>query len=98
VFYHLVFRAQPPQPQEGEGVERTSAIVVGIEHIPALTALAEKNIRADRLGKAIDERNIMLVTGDGRLGAFAFSPTPSVLWSSSNTRPHVSENIFSGVM
>jgi hypothetical protein len=47
-------------------------VVVGIEHIPALTALAEKNIRADGLGRAIDsdERGIVLVTGDGRLGAF----------------------------
>ena len=66
VFYHLVFRNTQPQPQEG-GVEseRTSAVVVGIEQIPALTALAEKNIRADGLGKGIDERGIVLVTGDG---------------------------------
>jgi protein-L-isoaspartate O-methyltransferase len=78
VFYQLVFRnTQPqPQPQEERGEsesesERTSAVVVGIEHIPALAALAEKNIRADGLGKAIDERGIVLVTGDGRLGAFA---------------------------
>ena len=81
VFYHLVFRdTQPqpqPQPQEvggGEESARTNAVVVGIEHIPALTALAEKNIRADGLGKAIDERGIVLVTGDGRLGAFMFLP------------------------
>jgi protein-L-isoaspartate O-methyltransferase len=80
VFYQLVFRnTQPqPQPQEERGEsesesERTSAVVVGIEHIPALAALAEKNIRADGLGKAIDERGIVLVTGDGRLGAFARS-------------------------
>ena len=49
-------------------------MVVGIEHIPALTALAEKNIRSDGLGRAIDsdgERRIVLVTGDGRLGAFS---------------------------
>jgi protein-L-isoaspartate(D-aspartate) O-methyltransferase len=45
-------------------------VVVGIEHIPSLAALAEKNIRADGLGKAVDERGIVLVTGDGRLGAF----------------------------
>ncbi|KAF8496494.1 protein-L-isoaspartate O-methyltransferase [Russula emetica] len=58
VFYHLV-RDTQPQPH---------AVVVGIEHIPTLTALAEKNIRSDGLGKAIDERGIVLVTGDGRLG------------------------------
>jgi len=73
VFYHLVRDTQPqPQSQsqegEGGGDERTSAVVVGIEHIPTLTALAEKNIRSDGLGKAIDERGIVLVTGDGRLG------------------------------
>jgi hypothetical protein len=55
-------------------------VVVGIEHIPALTALAEKNIRADGLGKAIDdERGIVLVTGDGRLGAFPTLPYPLFL-------------------
>ncbi|KAH9006553.1 protein-L-isoaspartate O-methyltransferase [Lactarius hatsudake] len=42
--------------------------VVGIEHLPALTALAESNIRADGLGAALDQQAIVLVTGDGRLG------------------------------
>jgi len=46
----------------------TGAVVVGIEHIPALTALAERNIRADGLGGVIDGQGIVLVTGDGRLG------------------------------
>jgi protein-L-isoaspartate(D-aspartate) O-methyltransferase len=50
-----------------------AAVVVGIEHIPELTALAERNIRADGLGGAIDDRAIVLVTADGRLGAFPFS-------------------------
>ena len=76
VFYHLV-RDTQQQPQEegvgdgdgdGERTTRRTALVVGIEHIPTLAALAEKNIRADRLGKAIDEQGIILVTGDGRLG------------------------------
>ena len=80
VFYHLVRNAQPQQQQQqqGEGDAR-SALVVGIEHIPSLTALAEKNIRADGLGKAIDEQGIVLVTSDGRLGAFLLpssSPSP----------------------
>ena len=52
-----------------------AAVVVGIEHIPELTALAERNIRADGLGGAIDEQAIVLVTGDGRLGTFV-SPLP----------------------
>jgi protein-L-isoaspartate(D-aspartate) O-methyltransferase len=44
--------------------------VVGIEHIPALTTLAERNIRADGLGTVIDQQGIVLITGDGRLGTF----------------------------
>jgi len=70
VFYHLV-RDTQPQPHEHERSNSSSsaaAVVVGIEHIPTLTSLAEKNIRADGLGKAIDEQGIVLVTGDGRLG------------------------------
>lgn len=42
--------------------------VVGIEHIPVLTAFAESNIRADGLGAALDGQVVVLVTGDGRLG------------------------------
>jgi len=42
--------------------------VVGIEHVPALTAFAESNIRADGLSAALDRQAIVLVTGDGRLG------------------------------
>jgi protein-L-isoaspartate O-methyltransferase len=92
VFYQLVFRNTQPQPQSqqeerGES-ERTSAVVVGIEHIPALAALAEKNIRADGLGKAIDERGIVLVTGDGRLGAFPSSPPPPLLFWNKTGNPY----------
>jgi len=47
--------------------------VVGIEHVPALTALAESNIRADGLGAALDQRALVLVTGDGRLGTSSSS-------------------------
>jgi len=43
--------------------------VVAIEHIPALTTLAERNIRADGLGDALEQQGIVLLTGDGRLGA-----------------------------
>ena len=57
------------------GAGAAAAVVVGIEHIPELTALAERNIRADGLGGAIDEQAIVLVTGDGRLGTFV-SPLP----------------------
>jgi protein-L-isoaspartate O-methyltransferase len=49
--------------------------VVGIEHIPVLTAFAESNIRADGLGAALDGQVVVLVTGDGRLGASSCSPS-----------------------
>ncbi|KAI0262518.1 protein-L-isoaspartate O-methyltransferase [Gloeopeniophorella convolvens] len=42
--------------------------IVGVEHIDALTARAERNVRADGRGGALDAREIVLVTGDGRLG------------------------------
>ena len=50
-------------------VDLHDGTVVGIEHVPALTALAESNIRADGLGPALDRQAVVLVTGDGRLGA-----------------------------
>ena len=73
VCYHLVRGVQ--QGGTGGGSTRTSTVVVGIEHIPALTALAEQNIRADGLGGALDEQAIVLVTGDGRLGVSIYSPS-----------------------
>lgn len=53
-------------------VDLHGGTVVGIEHVPALTALAESNIRADGLGAALDGQAVVLVTGDGRLGASSF--------------------------
>ena len=73
VCYHLVRGVQ--QGGTGGGSTKTSTVVVGIEHIPALTALAEQNIRADGLGGALDEQAIVLVTGDGRLGASIYPPS-----------------------
>ena len=83
VLYHLASSesdrgpatASAQQQQEdgtitGTDTSTTAAavVVVGIEHIPELTSLAERNIRADGLGGAIDEQAIVLVTADGRLG------------------------------
>ena len=84
VLYHLASSesdrgpatASAQQQQEDGTITGTDAsaaaaaavVVVGIEHIPELTSLAERNIRADGLGGAIDEQAIVLVTGDGRLG------------------------------
>jgi len=83
VFYHLVRDTRDggrsgddddddnDNAQQGQGQSPgtdAGALVVGIEHIPALTALAQRNIRADGLGDALDSQRIVLVTGDGRLG------------------------------
>ena len=76
VCYHLVRGVQ----QGGTGSStKTSTVVVGIEHIPALTALAEQNIRADGLGGALDEQAIVLVTGDGRLGVSIYPSSKCTL-------------------
>jgi len=80
VLYHLASSesAPPHHHHDNTANANTTAnasqgagavVVVGIEHVPELTALAERNIRADGLGAAIDEQAIVLVTGDGRLGA-----------------------------
>ena len=61
----------------GGGGVGSGGTVIGIEHIPALTTLAERNIRADGLGDAIDEQGIVLLTSDGRLGAsWSLLPLP----------------------
>jgi len=80
VLYHLVAGAAAAAAADaaqqqgstgstgGTGTGTGAGVVVGIEHIPALTEFAERNIRADGLGAALDEQAIVLVTGDGRLG------------------------------
>ena len=83
VLHHLVSeRGSDPAAQHQDDSTATApasdgagAVVVGIEHIPELTALAERNIRADGLGGAIDEQAIVLVTGDGRLGTPPLFPS-----------------------
>jgi len=42
--------------------------VVGIDHIPELTEMSVKNLRADGRGDALDDGTIKVVTGDGRQG------------------------------
>lgn len=42
--------------------------VVGIDHIPELTELSVKNLRADGRGDALDDGTVKVVTGDGRQG------------------------------
>ena len=43
---------------------------VGIEHIPALTVLMQQDTHTDGHGDALDSQGIVLITGDGRLGAY----------------------------
>jgi len=74
VFYHLVREGRSGggggdnDASSPTDAQHNAAHVVGIEHIPALTALAQRNIRSDGLGDALDSQRIVLVTGDGRLG------------------------------
>lgn len=56
VFHHLV------------NSDSKKGKVVGIDHIPELVDWSKKNLRADGLQKALDDGQIVLVAGDGRLG------------------------------
>ncbi|TFY65838.1 hypothetical protein EVG20_g5252 [Dentipellis fragilis] len=46
----------------------TKGRVVGIEHIPELVEWSKENVRRDGLGAALDNGEIILLAGDGRLG------------------------------
>lgn len=56
VFHHLV------------SSEHKQGKVVGIDHIPELVDWSKNNLRADGLQGALDDGQIVLVAGDGRLG------------------------------
>ncbi|THH12822.1 hypothetical protein EW146_g7334 [Bondarzewia mesenterica] len=56
VFHHLVSSEQ----QKGK--------VVGIEHIPQLVEWSIKNLGKDGLQHALDDNEIVMLAGDGRLG------------------------------
>jgi hypothetical protein len=86
--YQLVTQPQPDSAETRTGTGTVGAVVVGIEHIPALTAIAERNIRADGLGDAIDKQGIVLVTGDGRLG------TCFLACARARTVPPLSKNLM----
>ena len=42
--------------------------VVGIEHIPQLVDWSVTNLKRDGLGKALEDGEIIMFTGDGRKG------------------------------
>ena len=61
IFHHLV---SPP------GDTTPGSKVVGIDHIPQLVDWSILNLRKDGLGKALEDGQIQVINGDGRLGDF----------------------------
>lgn len=50
------------------GPSGTQGKVIGIDHIAELVKFSVDNLRKDGLGKALDESDIIMVAGDGRMG------------------------------
>jgi|ERR1700722_6834044 len=61
IFYHLA------------SSEDKTGKVVGVEHINELVDWSVENMKNDGLGRAIEEKHIEMVAGDGRLGIFFLS-------------------------
>lgn len=47
--------------------------VVGIDHIPELVQLSIQNLHNDGLGKALEDKQIEMITGDGRQGELSIT-------------------------
>jgi protein-L-isoaspartate(D-aspartate) O-methyltransferase len=62
VFYHLVC-----------GGDKRGR-VVGIEHIPELVDWSVQNLKKDGLGQALEEKDIIIIAGDGRKGHASEGP------------------------
>ena len=58
IFHHLI------SPGNGQPTGK----VVGIDHIAELVDLSVKNLKRDGLGPALDNGQIEMITGDGRMG------------------------------
>lgn len=56
VFHHLVTS------------EEITGKVIGIDHIPELVESSVQNLKNDGLGKALEEKQIEIIIGDGRQG------------------------------
>ncbi|TFK73434.1 Pcmt1-prov protein [Pluteus cervinus] len=73
VFHHLV---SPPAGGINSSPNTPSTLsaptpkgkVVGIEHIPELVDWSKENLKADGLGEKIENGEIRIIVGDGRLG------------------------------
>jgi protein-L-isoaspartate(D-aspartate) O-methyltransferase len=48
--------------------EGKPGIVVGIDHIPELVRFSVENLKKDGLGKALEDKQIEMIVGDGRQG------------------------------
>jgi protein-L-isoaspartate(D-aspartate) O-methyltransferase len=66
VFHHLV-----------HGTD-TKGKVVGIEHIPELADWSITNLKKDGLGNMLDDRSIIIVSGDGRKGYESEGPYDAI--------------------
>lgn len=58
VLHYIVSSDDPSKPGK----------VVGIDHIPELVQSSVQNLKADGLGKALENGQIEMITGDGRQG------------------------------
>jgi protein-L-isoaspartate(D-aspartate) O-methyltransferase len=56
VLYHLV-------SADGQPVK-----VIGVDHIPELVEWSVQNLKKDGLGRALEDKEIEMINGDGRLG------------------------------
>lgn len=65
VFYHLV---------KGEGPNGYGGKVVGIEHVDELVDWSKENLIKDGVGKALEDGDVKVVSGDGRQGLVEDGP------------------------
>ncbi|KAF5389612.1 hypothetical protein D9757_004212 [Collybiopsis confluens] len=75
VFWHLI---NDPVGLKEDSEASTKPTVTGVEHIPQLAEWSLSNLKLDGLGEALEERQIEIVTGDGRLGYPANAPYDAI--------------------
>ncbi|KAJ3819715.1 Pcmt1-prov protein [Lentinula raphanica] len=72
VFYHLINDPHGESPSNSDTDRDTDSkqkpLVTGIEHVSQLTDWSLSNLNRDGLGAALENGQIQMITGDGRLG------------------------------
>ncbi|KAJ3764038.1 Pcmt1-prov protein [Lentinula raphanica] len=74
VFYHLINDPHGENPSNSDTDTDTDTdseqkpLVTGIEHVSQLTDWSLSNLNRDGLGAALENGQIQMITGDGRLG------------------------------